>query len=269
MRKITAFFLLVFVALSCLGGPAYAADLQVQASAAILLDAQSGEILFEKNAKVQRAPASTTKIMTAILAIEKGRLGDIATISTKAATVGEASLHLDPGDKLTVQELLHGALLKSGNDACVALAEAICYSEEEFVNLMNLKARVLGAENTTFMNTNGLPHQEHLSTAYDLALIARYAMNNPVFAEIVGKKQYTIHWLEPKRSMYLKNTNKLLWSYSWVTGVKTGTTNKAGKCLVAAGSYQGREMIVVILNSSDRFGEAKRLLAYGLKLEGA
>lgn len=269
MRKIIASLLLIFLCIFIIGSPVYASEPTVHASAAILLDAKTGEILYAKNAYVPRAPASTTKIMTALLAIERGQLDDIVTVSTKAAAVGEASLHLSPGDKLTMRDLLHGALLKSGNDACVALAEAICSSEEEFVNLMNLKARVLGAENTNFYNTNGLPHKDHLTTAYDLALMARYAMSNKDFAEIVGKKEYTIQWLEPKRILKIKNTNQLLHSYEWITGVKTGTTNKAGKCLVASGSYQGREMIVVILNSGDRFGEAKRLLEYGLRGEGA
>lgn len=268
MRKIIACLLLVLVCVFSTRGLTYASEPQVQASAAVLIDVSTGEIIFAKNAHERRAPASTTKIMTALLAVERGQLQDIVSVSSRAAAVGEASLHLDPGDNLTIKELLHGALLKSGNDACVALAEAVCSSEEEFVNLMNLKARVLGAENTSFYNTNGLPHKEHLTTAHDLALIARYAMSKQDFAEIVGKRNYTMHWIKPKRSLQLKNTNSLLHSYEWITGVKTGTTDKAGKCLVASGRNENREMIAVVLNSADRFGEAKRLLEYGLRGEG-
>ncbi len=249
--------------------PVWAAVPKIYATSAILMDCKSGEILFEKNAREKRPPASTTKILTAILALEMGQPDQLVTVSERAAMVGEATIYLDPGDQLTVMDLIHGALLKSGNDACVALAEGICPSEEEFINLMNLKAKIIGALDTTFYNTNGLPHKHHLTTAYDLALIARYAMNNPIFAEIVQKKHHTISWTKPNRKMYLKNTNKLLWEYPLATGVKTGTTDNAGKCLVAAGKYQEHEVIAVILNSPDRFGDARRLLDYGLKEKGA
>lgn len=265
MLKKTIIALLLLVGMLGWVEPVLASVPKIQARSAILINSATGEIIYEKNAWEKRAPASTTKILTAILAIEKGQPETIVTVSENAAAVGESTLYLNPGDSLTIRDLLHGALLKSGNDACVALAEAVSPSEAEFVNLMNLKARVLGAENTTFYNTNGLPHNEHLTTAYDLALIARYAMHNPLFAEIVRTKYYPLTWRDSKRNLYLKNTNKLLWSYQWATGVKTGTTNKAGKCLVAAGSYQEREMIVVVLNTPDRFGDAQKLLEYGLR----
>jgi len=266
-RKIITVLVLLFLLL-CHAKPAFASVPVVQAQAAILMDSATGEIIFARNAWEKRAPASTTKILTAILAIEKGDLKAPVTVSANAAAVGEATIYLKKGDMLTLGDLLHGALMQSGNDACVALAEAISPSEEEFVNLMNLKAKVLGAENTHFYNTNGLPHKDHLTTAYDLAMITRYAMKNPVFAEIVGKKEYTLTWLNSSRKMYLKNTNRLLWSYQWATGVKTGTTNAAGKCLVASGRYKDKEMIAVVLNSPDRFGDARRLLEYGLKGKG-
>ena len=265
MLKRIIITLLLFVGLIGWVESALASAPLVQARSAILMNRITGEILYEKNAWERRAPASTTKILTAILALEKGQPDTVIEVSENAAAVGEATLQLNPGDSLTMIDLLHGALMKSGNDACVALAEAVSPSEAEFVNLMNFKARVLGAQDTTFYNTNGLPHNDHLTTAYDLALIARYAMQNPVFAEIVGKRYYPLTWRDSRRSLYLKNTNKLLWSYQWATGVKTGTTNKAGKCLVAAGSYQEREMIVVVLNTPDRFGDAVRLLEFGLR----
>ncbi|MDD2401809.1 MAG: D-alanyl-D-alanine carboxypeptidase [Clostridia bacterium] len=239
----------------------------ISATSGILLDAETGNILYNKDAFVSRSPASTTKILTSILAIECGNLNDIVTVSKEAASVGEASLNLNAFDRLTLNELLHGALIKSGNDACVAIAEHISLSEEEFVGLMNLKARTLGALNTTFCNTNGLPYTGHSTTAYDLAQITRYALKNSVFREIVKTKYYTMKWTEPKRSRYLKNTNKLLWSFPQATGVKTGTTINAGKCLVASAIKNNKELIVVILNSHDRFSDAKKLLEYGFKVK--
>jgi len=268
MAKLKALLILLAAALLLAAQPALASAPVVQARSAILMDSRTGEVLYEKNAWERRAPASTTKILTAILAIEQGQLDNTVKVSANAAAVGESSIYLRPGDSLTFRNLLHGALMKSGNDACVALAEAVSPSETEFVNLMNLKARALGAEQTSFYNTNGLPHSQHLTTAYDLALITRYAMQNPVFAEIVGKKQHTLTWESPNRELYLKNTNRLLWSYPGATGVKTGTTDKAGKRLVAAGTYQGQSMIAVVLNTPDRFGDARRLLDYGLKQKG-
>lgn len=238
---------------------------KVNAPSAILLDGKTGEVIYEKNAHEQRPPASTTKILTALLAIECGDLDTVVQVSSNAASVGEASINLAPGDKLKLEELLHGALMKSGNDACVAISETIAPSEEEFVGLMNLKAKILGAENTNFCNTNGLPHRDHLTTAYDLAVITKYALDNSIFSQIVGKKFYTMDWEEPSKKKQLKNTNQLLWTYSWATGVKTGTTVKAGKCLVASAENNGNEMIVVVLHSSDRFGDARRLLEYGFE----
>lgn len=240
---------------------------QVNAAAAIVIDTQTGGILYQQNAFVLRAPASTTKILTAILAIECGDLDDLVTVSENAASVGEASVNLGADDQLTLRELLYGALLQSGNDACVAIAEHLSSCEEEYIGLMNLKAQVIGAHQTTFMNTNGLPHAQHLTTAYDLALITRYAMQNPVFRQIVQTKSHVMRWTVPGKTKYLKNTNKLLWSYPYATGVKTGTTDKAGKCLVASASYGEENIIAVVLGSRNRFGDAQKLLDYGIRVK--
>lgn len=239
------------------------AYLDVQAKSAVLINAQTGEIIYSKDSDEQRPPASTTKMMTAILAIEFGELDKVVTISENAAATGEASLHLYSGDRLTLRNLIYGALLKSGNDACVAISEAVAPSEEEFIGLMNLKALAIGAYNTKFYNTNGLPQKGHTATAYDLAVIARYALKNELFSDIVKTKEYYLHWEDSARSMYLKNTNKLLWTYTYATGVKTGTTDKAGRCLVAAAKKEQTEIIAVVLHSPDRYGEAKKLLEYG------
>lgn len=242
-----------------------AAEIKVNADAAVLMEVETGKVLYEKNAYKRRAPASTTKIMTAILALELGRPEEIVTVSKKAAAVGEASIHLDPGEKVTLYELITGALVKSGNDACVAISEQIAGDEMQFVNMMNKKAVSLGALNTHFVNTNGLPNQGHYSCAYDLALMARYSMQNPEFASITRLKETEIHFLEPDVFMNLRNTNKLLWNYPLADGVKTGTTTAAGKCLVASATKNGQKLVAVVLASSDRFGEAQKLLEWGFE----
>ncbi|MCM1565271.1 MAG: D-alanyl-D-alanine carboxypeptidase [Dehalobacter sp.] len=240
----------------------------VTAHSAVLLDAETGELLYDRDGNVQRPPASTTKIMTAILALELTEPEEITTVSEKAGNVGESSIYLDKGDKIKIGELLEGALLSSGNDACVALAENTAGSQDEFIRLMNQKAASLGAYNTNFVNPNGLPDPNHYSTAFDLALITRYAMNNPQFAEIVSQKYSVINFEEPRKSQNAKNTNKLLWNYPLADGVKTGTTNAAGKCLVASASKDGRRLICVVLNAPDRFGDAQRLLQWGFDYTG-
>ncbi len=235
---------------------------RVTADAAVLMEASTGQVLFAKNAHQQRPPASTTKILTALLAIEGGRLEQVVTVSSRAATVGESSMHLFPGQRLTLEQLLYGALLRSGNDACVAIAEHIAGSEENFVWLMNQKSRELGARNTHFCNPHGLPARGHLSSAYDLALLTRYALKNPTFRALVSTR-YRGFVNPPWREYHLQNTNRLLWSYQGADGVKTGTTSEAGMCLVASASRGGRQLISVVLHSDDRYGDTMVLLDYG------
>ncbi|TGE35296.1 D-alanyl-D-alanine carboxypeptidase [Desulfosporosinus fructosivorans] len=237
----------------------------ISAAAAVLMDVTTGDILFGKQADTQRPPASTTKIMTAILGLELGSPDEVVTVSKKAAAVGEATLHLDPGEKITLYELITGALVRSGNDACVAIAEHISGSEEQFVKLMNKKAMALGAQNTNFVNTNGLPRKEHYTTARDLALMARHGLQIPQFSSITRQKETEIHFLEPDVFMDLRNTNKLLWNYPYANGVKTGTTTAAGKCLVASATKDERQLLAVVLNAPDRFGDAKKLLEWGFE----
>lgn len=236
---------------------------KISADAAVLMDAVTGDVLLDKQAHKRRPPASTTKIITAILGLELGRPDEVVTVSSKAAAVGESTIHLDPGEKATLYELITGALIKSGNDACVAIGEQIAGSEEQFVRMMNQKALFLGAKDTHFENTNGLPNKNHYSTAYDLALIARYGLGLPAFSSITRQKETEIHFLEPDFLMDVRNTNKLLWSYPYADGVKTGTTNAAGKCLVASATKDGRQLIAVVLHASDRFGDAQRMLEWG------
>lgn len=243
--------------------PAAAPAMAVGAESAVLMDVTTGDVLIDKQAHKKKPPASTTKMMTAILGLELGRPDEIVTVSPKAAAVGEATLHLDPGEKIPLYELITGALVRSGNDACVAIAEQIAGTEENFVRMMNRKALTLGAENTNFVNTNGLPNKNHYSTAYDLALIARYGLQNQAFSSITRQKETEIHFLEPDVLMNLRNTNKLLWNYPFADGVKTGTTNAAGKCLVASATKDGRQLVTVVLNAPNRFGDAQKLLEWG------
>ncbi|MHB8127118.1 MAG: D-alanyl-D-alanine carboxypeptidase family protein [Desulfitobacteriaceae bacterium] len=247
----------------------------ISAEAAVLMDVTTGDILFDKQAFKRKPPASTTKIMTAILGLELGRPDEIVTVSSKAAAIGESTIHLDPGEKITLYELITGALVRSGNDACVAIAEQIAGSEQQFIKLMNKKAFSLGALNTHFANTNGLPKKDHYSTAYDLALMASHGLQLPAFASITRQKETDIHFLEPDIFMNIRNTNKLLWNYPFADGVKTGTTTAAGKCLVASATKEGRQLVVVVLNAPNRFGDAKELLEWGfsqtetIKIAGA
>ncbi|NLL52046.1 MAG: D-alanyl-D-alanine carboxypeptidase [Peptococcaceae bacterium] len=235
----------------------------VSAHSAILIDTQTGDILYERDAYKKRPPASTTKVLTAITALDLAGVDEISTVSEKADRVGESSIYLSKGNKLALGELIEGALIRSGNDACVAIAEQIAGSMEEFIRLMNLKAVSLGAFNSNFVNPHGLPDKDHYSTAYDLAVIARYAMKNPVFAKTVAQQYGVIEYNQPHKSQQVKNTNKLLWSYPLADGIKTGTTNAAGKCLIASATKEGRRLICVLLNAPDRFGDAHRLLEWG------
>lgn len=237
----------------------------VTADAAILMDSVTGDILYDKQAHKRRPPASTTKIMTAILGLELGRPDELVTVSVKAAAVGESTLHLDPGEKIPLYELITGALVKSGNDACVAIGEQIAGSETKFVRMMNQKAMTLGAKDTNFVNTNGLPNKNHYSTAYDLALMARYGLKISAFSSITRQKETEIHFLEPDVFMDVRNTNKLLWNYPFADGVKTGTTSAAGKCLVASATKDGRQLIAVVLSAPNRFGDAQKLLEWGFQ----
>lgn len=247
-----------------IGVPALAGDglLRLTAEAAVLMDAGTGQVLYAQNAAQPRPPASTTKIVTALLALEGGVLDQVVTVSPRAAAVGESSMGLFPHQRLTLRQLVYGALLCSGNDACVAIAEHLAGSEENFVWLMNVKARELGANSTTFRNPHGLPAPGHVSTAYDLALLARYALSHPVFREIVSTRYHSFP-CPPWGVYHLHNTNRLLWSYPGAEGVKTGTTSEAGQCLVASASRGGRRLISVVLHSEDRYADTVALLNYG------
>lgn len=231
----------------------------VSASAAILMEASTGTVLFAKNEHQRRAPASTTKIITALLAIESGALSDRVPISRRAAFTEGSSAHLVAGEEYTLEELLYALMLPSGNDAAVAIAEHLDGSVEAFARRMNRRARELGAYGSRFVNPHGLDDPNHYSTAYDLALFARTALQFPLFARIVGTRAYSA--LSRQRTWH--NTNRLLWSFDGAVGVKTGTTGRAGNCLVAAAARDGTTLVAVVLDSADRWADSARLLEYG------
>ena len=247
----------------CFAAPAFAQAVpEITAEAAVMLDMDTGEVLYGKAEHERRPPASLTKVMTGYLAAQRQELmHQEVVISELAAETGESSLNLKEKDVLRFEELLYGALLKSANDACVAVAEHISGSEEIFVDDMNLQACLLGCANTKFQNTNGLPAEEHYSSAYDLALMTRAAMQVPQFAQIVQTQNHTVHW-QDGRKLLVHNTNRLLREYPGAIGVKTGTTNEAGQCLIAVAEKAGKRVAVVVLKSRNRFYDATVLLDY-------
>lgn len=244
----------------------FSAPPKIQAEAAILMDAKTGQILYEKNSRIRSAPASTTKVLTAIIAIESGHLDDEVRVSLRAASTGGSSMHLNPGQRISLRELVTGLLLRSGNDAAIAIAEHLSGSVENFVSLMNHKAELLNALDSHFVNPHGLSAAEHYSTAFDLAWITRYALTNSIFAEIVNTRETSIDWLDKRGKEHdqnLRNTNKLLWLLEEVDGVKTGTTNQAGPCLISSATRGNQQLIAVVLHDHSRWNDSMQLLKHG------
>lgn len=237
---------------------------EVVGEAAVVIDAKNGQILYEKNPHERMYPASTTKILTAILALENAKLADAVIIPKAACNVDGSSTGLQEGERITLEDLLYALMLNSGNDTAVAIAEHIGGSLDNYLVMMNKKAADLGAKNSNFKNPNGLPDPEHYSTAYDLALISRYAMQNQDFRKIVSTRTKIITREIPDAQVYLDNSNKLLWRYDGAVGVKTGYTNLARQCLVAAASREDRELLAVVLKSEGSiWNDATKLLDHG------
>lgn len=241
--------------------------LDIKAKSCILMEAKTGKILYEDNADEVTAPASITKIMSLVLimeALDDGRLtlDTVVTASEHAAKMGGSQIWLEPGEQMTVNDLLKATVIASANDATVALAEAVSGSEETFVNEMNKKAKAIGMNSTTFINCTGLDAEGHTTTAHDVALMSRELIGHELI------KQYSTVWMETLRNgeSELVNTNKLVRFYEGCTGLKTGTTSKAGYCLSATAKRNGMELVAVVMDgqtSSDRFEGAKKLLNYG------
>lgn len=281
MKKVL--FLFVFIILFSTYSFSYAEELSLSGEGAILIDVDTLEILYEKNSNSQFYPASTTKIMTAILAIELGNLQDIVTVDEESVKLTDGShIALEPGEQLSLEYLLNALLIESANDAALVIAKHISGNQDEFYKLMNDKAKSIGALNTNFVNPNGLPNEEHLTTAYDLALIGRYAMENETFRSIVKNYTYTIPVTNKKTEpRYLKSANRLIYSnekidvdgklipikYEGVTGVKSGYTVAAQQCLVTSLEKDGHKFIAVVLKSNGKsiYSDTHKLLNYGLE----
>lgn len=228
-----------------------------------LVDGKSGQVIVSRQADVMRPVASTTKMMTAILTVEYASPDEVAVVSQHADRTPEYSIGLRTGQKILVSELLKVALIRSANDASVVLAEHIAGDEQFFAHLMSKKAFAIGAVNTHFQNASGLPAAEHYSTAYDLAQIGRYLVNSDYLRFIVATRQTTFKHPGYQKPMIIQNTNTLLDTYSGADGIKTGTTNAAGKCLVASATRNKRQLIAVSLKSGDRRSDCASLLEYG------
>jgi D-alanyl-D-alanine carboxypeptidase (penicillin-binding protein 5/6) len=238
----------------------------LSATAAIVVDMDSGLIVFSHNANARLEMASTTKIMTAILVLESLPLDKEVTIAGGVGATAGSSLGLHQGATYTVEQLLYMLLVSSANDAAVALAQASAGSVKEFVAWMNAKAEVLGLKNTHFENPHGLHAENHFTSAKDLATLTQYGMENPVFRQIVSTRQYELHRPGQTEPLKLKNSNVLLRRTAWITGVKTGSTPYADYCLVASGTRDGVSLVCVLLGSANddlRWQEGRALLDYG------
>ena len=238
----------------------------INSRAAVIYDRTSGTVIYGKEENTKRKMASTTKIMTCLVTLEHANLKDIVEVSKKAAGTGGSRLGLTTGAKITVNDLLYGLMLCSGNDAAVALAEHVAGSISEFANLMNEKAKEIGLENTHFVTPHGLDEEEHYTTAYELAKLADYALNVEKFTDIVKTKTYTVSINgNPKQ---LNNTNELLGNLNGVYGVKTGFTNGANRCLVTAIKRDNLDVICVVLGADTkkfRTQDSIKLIEYTFK----
>ena len=240
------FFLLLTFFLFCLPFTVSADT----AKSTIVMDLDSGRILYEKNANQKRLIASITKIMTAIVAIEEGDLTEKITVGEEVLSMYGTNIYVEVGEKMKLRDLLYGLLLRSGNDASVVIAKAIAGSEEKFVNLMNKKAQEIGMKNTIFKNPHGLDEEtENYSTAYDMALLSKYAYKNKTYRNIVSTDKYEVS--TGKKTYLWYNRNKLLTTYEYCTGGKNGYTPRAGKTLVTTASKNGLSLTIVTLSDGD------------------
>lgn len=260
MKK-TLIYLTLMSLILCNKAEAAPINPKLNCSAAVLIDQNSGRILYGKNSDKKLAMASTTKIITAIVAIEKGDLREKVCVSKKAVSVSGSTVGLKEGEKITLEELLYGLMLCSGNDAAIAVAEHIGGSVDNFVALMNDKALKIGAYNTSFKTPHGLDADMHFTTAEDLAFITAYAMKNETFSRIVSTKEIS-NGIIGKFNRKYTNINKFLYRIEDADGVKTGYTGNAGKCLVASIKHPYGRYICVVLNSANRWNDAASLMKY-------
>ncbi len=232
----------------------------IDAESGILIDAQSGRVLLQYNPHIKLPMASTTKIMTALISLENGQLKDKVKIKKEAVGIEGSSIYLYENELITLEDLLYGLMLRSGNDSAVAIANYIGGNLEEFIKMMNKKAKEIGVNNTNFINPHGLHDDNHYSTAYDLALITREAMKIEEFKDIAETKLWKAN--RDKNNVFY-NKNKTLWEYEGGDGVKIGYTKRAGRCLVSSATRAGTQLISVVLNDRNWFEDCYRLMDYG------
>lgn len=265
LASLLALTTLVVVAARPAQAAPYPASPELKAKAACVVDGESGQVLLDMAAHERRAMASTTKIMTSLLAVESGRLDEYVPISRNAAMVGEASISLKPGERITLRELTYGVLLSSGNDASTAVAEFLGGGTVAgFVVKMNERVRAMGLRDTHFANPHGLPGGNHYSSAYDLSMMLREASRLPQWRSIAEARWHTVSHPSRPEGRLLRNHNKTLWDYPGAGPGKTGFTNAAGRCFVGSARQNGREVFECVLASGDLWGDTHKLLTFGL-----
>ncbi len=237
----------------------------ISAETAVLIDAASGKVLYDRRMNAHMYPASTTKILTAMIALEQLDPETEVEVSENAVNQEGSSIYLKVGEKIKLKDLLYGMMLRSGNDSAVAAAEAAGGSVESFAEIMNERVQSLGLKNSHFVNPSGLQDENHYSSAYDLAMITREAFKNELFKEIVSAKTYQAEREGTDSYKYFYNKNKTVFQYEGATGVKIGYTIAAGRCLVASARHEGTELIAVVLNDHDWFEDAYKLMDYGFE----
>lgn len=265
LKKVLRIITLTFVLLLTILQTSILAVPSLSAKAAILIDAQTGRVLYEKNAHERLPQASTTKITTALLALENGELSQEIIIPEDFKNPGEAGIWLEPGEKHTLEDLLYALMLRSANDAAAAIAIGVGGSEEKFIDMMNKRVHELGLEDTNYANPHGLHNSEHYSSAYDLSIIAREALKHEEFQKIIVTKKHFLPWPGHDYDRVVYNRNKLLGEYDGADGVKNGYTKQAGNCLVSSATRDGVRLIAVVLNAHQMYDEVANLFDYGFK----
>jgi len=264
IKKYLLLMICCFLFLLVLAVPVWAAP-SISGKGAVLIDATNGQVLYDRQKDEKLPPASTTKILTAIIAIESGRLEDMVTIGPNPPRVEGTRVYLREGEQIKMRELVLAALIHSANDAALAIAEYLAGSEAGFAGMMNAKAQQIGAQNSNFVNPHGLSVEDHYSTAFDLALIGQYCMNNDTFREVVKAK--VLDWEGQDWQTRLININKLLWTYEGANGIKTGYTKESKNTIVACAEREGRSYLAVVLGSTGDqiWQDAAKLLDYGFE----
>ena len=263
VKKIISFLLMFSVC--TLRVSALTAD-SVSAECAVVMNVQTGEVLFSKNPDKRRSMASTTKIMTSLIAIESGKLQSEIIISDIMTKVEGTSMGLLPGDSVSLDELVYGMMLPSGNDAANATAIFLGKSTEKFALMMNERAEQLGMNNTNFVTASGLDDDEHYSTAYDMALLGSFAVRNPKFVSVCSSQKATVSFGNPPYLRTLYNHNKLLGNYDYAMGIKTGFTKKSGRCLVSYAKKDSAEFVAVTLNAPDDWNDHMLMFDYAFSV---